>query len=203
MRMTQLIGAEAAGKKFQALSLAMQSKLLRGVADTIIVNSQRRIATQTDLTGARFKANRANAEKKMLLGLSRALTVLSVSNTEAVIGFSGNVGVVATAQQEGETSTVTARHKGANLSAPATARQAVELVQLGFKLNKYKPTTSEIMAKYTIGQAAGILAKLRANAGIETKKTWQVTIPARSFLGVTHADQQELLAIVTDNLTTA
>lgn len=200
-------GSDEISKKLSRLSIAMQIKLLPAIANHIVLASQRRIDTQTDLTGAAFKARSANTDerivyKKMLMGLRNKLRVLSITESQAEIGFNGRTARIAAQQQFGLVSHVTkAQNNNAGVTnQSATRKQAVQLIMLGFKVGNQKPTVDTIISKYTIAQAGFALRKLRENAGLSTKDSWDIILPARSFAGVTEDDKKQILAIAVNLL---
>lgn len=201
--MITLSGVEQLQNKLSGLSAVMQQRLASRLADGVVQLSKQRIDEQVDLSGVAFKARVSKSNKKMLLGLKARLRVLSVSNNTVVIGFDGKTSGIAAAQQFGQVTTVTAQQakkSSGDLSKPATAQQAKKLLDLGFKVGRRKPMITQIMANYTIGQAAFLIHKLSNEQGIAIKTSWTINLPARSFLGVANRDNQSLKQIAIDEL---
>ena len=207
MLMIQLNGAEEISRQLNQLDEAMQQKILPIIADYIVTASQVRIDSQTDVSGAAFAVRSKSmdekiAQKKMLLGLRDKLRVLSINENTAVVGFdSDTTEKIAADQQFGTVSKGSlAQEYSESMSQPATRKQAVQLIQLGFKIDKHKPTIEQITSQYTIAQAGFALRKLKGWSGIAVKSEWDIVIPARAFLGITDTDQQAILLLIKNTM---
>lgn len=193
--MMQWTGVENVKDKFAKLSEVMQQQLVNRASRILFDSAKARIDTQTDTTGAAFTERKDKANKqKMLIGLKARLNV-TIQGNQAIIGFDdARTAIIANRQQTGGSFEVT---KGqANRTAlkqqPATIRQATELVKLGFKVKNRRPSVKWILENYTINQAGFFLKQLREQQGIQTKTSWTVTIPARSFLAATDNDIEHI-----------
>jgi len=96
------------------------------------------------------------------------------------------------------------RRGSPDYDAEATKAQARALLKEGFKrpVGKYRSGAKKgqrknrrvsqkwIMENMTLGQAGLILRLLRDEA--ESKKAWELTVPARPFFGLRKADATEL-----------
>jgi phage gpG-like protein len=200
--MITLTGDAALQDKLNRLSTVMRTKLLEKLGNAVVGFSKQHIDAQIDLSNSAFKARKSKSNKKMLLGLKARLRVLSVTNNGVVIGFDDHkTAQIAAAQQFGQTTTFTAtqnKQVGGINAVMASSRQAKTLLDLGYRVGKRKPTMNEIMTKYTISKAGFLIHKLREAQGITTKSSWDIVIPARSFLGVTDNDKQALQQMIID-----
>ncbi len=205
--MMQLNGAEAVQAKLAKLSVITQQRLLDKTAKILVDSAKRRIESQTNLSGSAFKKRKNKTDKrKMLLGLKDRL-VVSIYGDQAVIGFTNKgAGAIAYKQQFGATQTFNNSSKSGNrtnTNQSATVRQATELIKLGFRIGNRKPTVKAITKKYTLSQAGFLVRKLRAWHGIETRTTWTIKLPSRSFLGITDDDMQQIKQTIIDEIETA
>lgn len=200
--MTQNNGTEQIEQVFNRLSVVMQTKLVAIAANRLVLANQQRIANQVDVNGVAFKARKSRKNKPMFVRLMRNLRVLSFDTQSATVGFTGNMGLVAEKHQAGETETVTATNNRSDWNKPAELRQAVELIRLGFKVGKTKPSTSYIQANYTIAQAAHFIKKLKFWHGEPStaKKQWTIKNEIRTLLGVNDDDKKTMLADMIDLL---
>lgn len=185
----------------------MQSKLLRKLGNKVASQAKQRITSQTNLEGRGFAARAININKpkrkKLLAGLKKLVRVVSVNNEQVVIGFTGLAQTIAGKQQSGFTETRTSAQNRAlpnAMSKPATRKQALVLIALGYRIKKRKPTISAIRAIMTTGRAALIIRQMRIKQGIPIKSSWKITTPARAFLGVNADDEKALLQIITDEI---
>jgi len=139
----------------------------------------------------------------MLAKLGGRLQFRNVTDTEVTLGWkNGLTGVVAGKQQFGSTErkTKAASRRATSsrdMSVPATARQAEELLAAGYKIprgngNGYKtPSKRAIMKSLTMGKAGAILRELRGDG----KEVWDVTNPPRPAFGFADADMQKYIDI--------
>lgn len=209
---SSITGIEEIERKLEALTPQLREKMLRKVSQRIRSNSGKRITQQTDLTGAAFTPRSVNTDdklknKKMLRGLRQKLGIVSISADQAVIGFRGGTEKIATEQQLGVTQKVTAaqnRASNGGLTKPATKKQAKKMIQLGFKVKKggktKKPSIKYIIEHYKIGQA-GIIIRNLSHA--QAKNEWDIVLPARSFLGVTESEMQDILQMMNNDINEA
>lgn len=203
----QITGVEEVEKKLKSLSSVMQSKLLRKLGNKVASQAKQRITSQTDLEGRGFAARAININKpkrkKLLAGLKKLVRVVSVNNEQVVIGFTGLAQTIAGKQQSGFTENRTSAQNRAvsgALTKPATKKQALTLIALGYLIKKRKPTVNAIRATMTIGRAGLIIRQMRIKQGIPIKSSWKITTPARAFLGVNADDEKALVQIITDEI---
>lgn len=200
-----IAGVDEIEKKLNSLSDVMKTKLLRKVANKIASISKKRITAQTDLAGKAWIARSPNTEeakikKKMLTGLRQRLRVLSVTDSQAVIGFSGLALKIAGEQQYGlkdKPTTSNTRNQGNSSLLPATKRQALALKKLGFEVKKKKVSVKWIVDHLTMGKAAAIIRIMRTAADTANRSQF---LPARSFLGVNADDEKVLMQLITDEI---
>ncbi len=189
-----LKGLKSVEKEFKKLSAdqrTLKRNLNRSVAKKAVALSKAHVRQQTDITGVPWQKRASGKRKKMLVKLGRGISVVSVSDIEAVVGWRNRLmETIAAKHQSGHTETYTAallKKRTTKLSSkdPATRRQAKALRELGYKIKKvngrgYRTATLKwMMQNLTVGKAGAIIRSMR-----ETKKMWKVTLPARSFLGI-------------------
>lgn len=193
--MTAKNGAEDIDRVFNRLSAVMQTRLIQIAADRVVKNNQQRMINQVDVNGVAFKARKSGSTKPMFARLVNNLRVLSIDNQSAVVGFTGNMGEVAKKHQEGAIETVTVSKNTAAFNKPAELRQAVELIRLGFKVGKTKPSTAYIQSNFSILQAAHLIKtlKIRQGESIITKQQWSIKNEIRTLLGVNDDDKKAIL----------
>jgi phage virion morphogenesis protein len=180
-------------------SPAERKRLMGSLAKTVVTNSKRRVSAQTDLDSSPWapRKDRSN-RRKMLRKIGRLITVIRATENDALIGFdSARTARIAAAHQYGDSATVKAdelnRRPGQQPgSTPATRQQAKALLEAGFKYRRrpggYKtPSLKWITQNMSMAQASLVLRELRG-----ARQQWTVTLPARSFLGVSEADKTEL-----------
>jgi len=179
-----------------SLPAGKQRVLMNRVSKKVLSDSKKRIARQTDIDGSAYtkRRKRRKDRKKMLSGLARNLKVVYQSSSEAKLGFSnGLMAYIAAKQQFGATDTFSAASAnnggGANHSgAMASRQQAAKLIAIGYKRGGKKgkrPTIKWLTQNMSSAQAGLILRVLRTAAA---KTSWEMTLPARSFLGATEQD---------------
>lgn len=189
--------------KLLQMSPARRRRLLSNLGRKVRVNSRKRLRTQTDLNGQPFHERASNSRKRMLAGMSKRMHV-KASETDVEIGFTAGTGIIARKQQEGIGEVMTAE-KAARINgkrdyaAPCTRSQARALRDAGYKVRRSsgkgwrRASMKEILATVTQGQAGLVRKILQDQGGNGTKKKWVIPLPARSFLGVTPAEQQQLV----------
>jgi len=161
-------------------------------------NSRRRLREQRDLDGSPWAQRKGRSRKKMLRRLSKHMFEYATA-TEGVVRFRGNVGRVAKEHQDGVATKMTAqkaakRYGKPNYDEPATRRQAKQLKQAGFKRPRkggggYSNATLRwITENMTSGQAGLVLRELEGTA---SKRSWDIELPSRSFLGATEDERRE------------
>jgi hypothetical protein len=203
--------------KQQALNVSMQLALLRMPANkrTRVLKTlgryekalaRKRINTQTTVEGGPFKA-RANGKKgRMLKKLAKTLEpfvkaghLLELKHKQA------SVGRVAALHQDGGREKMTATrmariHSKTNYDAPCSRGAAKALVAEGYKVRKAKSkryrkaTINEVMESMNQGQASLILRIMRDKPN---KKSWDIPVDGRPFLGDTTPNvQRQLVSII-------
>lgn len=216
MLTSRIDGDERLFRQLQALSLPNNRKrqFNSKLAREVMRQSKARIRQQRDVKGNRFSP-RKRGRKKMLTRLMRRASIVRSNSDGASIGWRNNqVGKVARAQQDGHSETMTAekmkRRRGEpDYDAPATKEQAKALVESGYKrvTGKYRSgkksgqtKTKRVSQKWitenmTIGHAGLVLRIIR---GQDSKKTWQISNPARQFLGADGEDVRVLADMLLD-----
>ncbi|SQZ87241.1 phage virion morphogenesis protein [Escherichia coli] len=205
------------------LSPAKARKLLVRIAKYgLIPAAKRNVKSQRTPEGAawapRKRPDKASGrhKNKMLLGLPKLMAIRADNDGKTVrIYFKRgdyatrtHAGAVAQIQQNGARIT----HRGSRKwsagvmetmrEQPATRRQAHRLLSLGFRAptgavnkktgrrNYRKPSLKWIMENMSRLQAGTVINILK---GKEARNTWEITIPARAFLG---ASGEELTRIL-------
>ena len=190
------------------LDASKRRTINRALSRKVASFSKGRIRQQRGLDGRAWKGRakgRAKGHGKMLRGISKRMQV-QANSAGGKIRFAG--GKVAYKQQHGSTeefdaAKAKARYGGVSDTdkAMATRSQARKLKKLGYRRRRGKrysrPTQSWIMNNMSMGQAGAII---RALAGGVKKDNWTVVLPARSFLGVTDADDAVLLDVLAERL---
>ena len=198
----QLEGLEQAISALRSAPERVRKGVVKVVAKKVLDDSKARTARQTDVSGIPFAPHKRGRTRKMLIRLARRMKVLSVNETEAIIGFgNGFERMIAARQQFGYTQNFNSRQFSSNetqsMTAPATRRQAKSLIEAGFKTRRSNgrgtatPTLRWIINNMNIGQAGAALRYLRNNP----KTEWKTTLPPRAFLGVSAAEITELTTL--------
>lgn len=214
-----ITGIEEIERKLKSIySRPLRIKILRKVANKVASNSKKRITAQTDLTGTAYtprslSSGEETKKKKMLVGLRKLLRVVTVSEFDAKIGFANPVTLkIASQQQLGATLTPNqpvSRNQRNGVESPATTTQAVALRKLGFKVKKpgakkaKLATVKWIRENMSVFQAGYAIRRMRTTMGIAPNKPEEITLPARSFLGITDAELQELLQLMNNEINQA
>lgn len=203
-----MVGQLSAKRRLQLLALppAKRKRISGQFARKVRVNTRRRLKQQKSLNGQPWKKRKGKSRKKMLRGLSKKLVARGDSKGATVTFNRHQIGQVARAHQEGHTETMTARkmekiHGQPDYEAPATRAQAKALKAEGFKQRKksgkgYKNATiKDITQTMTIGQAGIVLRLMRDK---DAASSWQIPLPARSFLGATEKEISDMANTVFD-----
>lgn len=207
-----LEGALALDKKLAAMTPRqgnLKRRMIRIVARKAKEYSKKHIKQQSDLGGSAWEKRKSGRRKKMLLKLGRKLKIVSSTDTQAVIGWaSGLTAIIAGKHQFGHSETFTKanfkKKDKLDTKSPATRQQAKALLQAGYKVKKSngrghrKPTIKWIVANLNISKAGIIIRALRG-----TKNAWKITLPARSFLGLTESEMSEIIDSASEELKTA
>ena len=175
-----------------------QRLLWRIAKHGIIVAAKRHQKQQRDPDGAAWAPRKRGKKKPMLKNLPKLIKIKEEPATQSVrLYLSGgnyqgaknqrvSAGVVGYAHQNGMTATVTAVN-GNNEPQPGNAnkRQAKKLRSLDYRImskGKYKKAPSSYITSNLSHAQAGTLIRILQNRPI--KKTWNIVLPSRVFLGV-------------------
>lgn len=166
----------------------------------IRVFSRARIRSQQNLDGSSWEPRKRESKNKMMTGLNKRMRARGSPN-DGVVDWVG--GRVARFQQEGGTEQWDAakaarRYDDIKKDMQATRKQGRRLLELGYRIPRGKgkatkrPTLNWITTNMTMQQASFLVRTLSKTA---RKSEWETKTPGRSFLGVTHDEQQELISI--------
>lgn len=200
----ELVGAMSAKQQFLLLSMSAnkRKRFLQWAAREVRKNSRKRLRQQKDLNGKSFTPRKSKSRKKMLKGLSKHLRAFANPSYGMVDFYNAGIGKVAKRHQEGIDQMVTAqqmkqRDKNSEKNEKdATRLQAKRLRVLGFKIRRLKgkgwkrPTIRWVIDNLKQGQAGLIIHVLQGN---KRKQSWNISLPARSFLGVNQGELQSLM----------
>lgn len=190
-----------------AMPKSLRRRLLGQVARKVTRDSKKRVRQQRDLQGKPFASRKRKRARKMLSRLVRNLRTTKNNGLEAIVGFHNPViGRIAAKHQHGFVEQMDAKKSQkkskVSRSDPATRRQAIALREADFKIKgangkrMKSPSLKWITANMNIGQAGTALRYLREQAGETIKTRWTTTLPARSFLGATHAEVNDHISVI-------
>lgn len=198
--------------KMLELSPVQQRRLLTAVSREAMADNKQRVKNQTLADGGAFTPRSAKTparqrRKKMLVKAGTKLTFLNVTDDSVLMGWKGRtVGRTMSKHQYGDTQTKTRANLSRRVAdintAPATKKQAHELLYLGYKISRasgrgYKtPTAKWITENMTVAKAGAVLHALRGDG----KRTWQIVLPARPAFGFSDADIQKYIQVALDFL---
>ncbi|WP_024609306.1 phage virion morphogenesis protein [Pseudoalteromonas sp. TAB23] len=186
---------------FLQLKPNKRRNILRRVIRTTNKSSKERITKQTDLAGKTWQGRASSKKKKMLTKLKKFMKVRHSANDASVYFSGGNSGKIARAHQEG-ISLDAGKPKGKaaqNKEGPATRNLARALIAEGYKIPRRKgkgskrPSIKWITENLSINQAGFLLRDLK---GSSSKSTWQIDLPARSFLGQTQGEEKQQMNFI-------
>ena len=198
-------GHLAINKQLKALRLPAGKRrtINRALSRRVMSYSRKRIREQRDLDGRAWK-DRKSGRGKMLKGLSRRMKAQANSDVGKIRFASGKV---AAKHQHGHTEKFDAdkiaeRTASVNTDTKAATRsQAKRLKSLGYKRRRGKrysrPTQAWIMKNMTMSQAGAIIRVMNGGGSADS---WEVVLPARSFLGVTDTEDKLLLDLLVQKL---
>ena len=181
---------------FLQLKPNKRRNLLRSAIRAANKSSKERITGQRDLVGKTWQGRANGKKKKMLTKLKRNMKVRYGANSAGVYFRGGNSGKIARAHQEGVSLDV-GKPKGLaaqNKEGPATRNLARALIAEGYTIPRGKgkgskrPSIKWITENLSINQAGFFLRDLKGSSG---KSSWQIDLPARSFLGQTVTEQKQ------------
>jgi phage gpG-like protein len=187
-------------------SPVLRKKLLRKSAAIIVKNSKNRIDNSVDLQGRAWasrseKTDPSKKRKKMERGLRKRLIQVFVNDKTAVVGFrKPQERMVAAIQQKGFSKVFQVSRANPNRMEPATKTQAQSLQRLGYKVNSKRVTIAYITTTLTQGKA-GLIIKSLENS--PKKTSYRMTLPPRSFLGITNQDSVEIMSIIRQEIAAA
>lgn len=193
--------------KLLALPAKQRKRLVWRAANELKKVASRNIRGQQDWNGTPW-APRKRGKRKMLQGLRRLIVISDKRQDVAELRFRGgrygmHPGVVAAAHQQGHTYKVTAAQRarvmpaGAGKDKAATRAQARKLRELGFKRpgarkGRYRAASLGWMTAHLNYAQAGLLIKKLKDE--PTKSDWEITLPARPFLGANAQQRQQAFA---------
>ena len=186
---------------FLQLKPNKRRNILRRVIRTTNKSSKERITKQTDLAGKTWQGRANGKKKKMLTKLKKFMKVRHSANDASVYFSGGSTGKIARAHQEG-ISLDAGKPKGSaaqNKEGPATRNLARALIAEGYKIPRRKgkgskrPSIKWITENLSINQAGFLLRDLK---GSSSKSTWQIDLPARSFLGQTQGEEKQQMNFI-------
>jgi len=186
---------------FLKLKPNKRRNILRSAIRAANKSSKERITRQSDLAGKKWQGRANGKKKKMLTKLKRRMKVRYGANSASAYFTGGNSGKIARAHQEG-ISLDAGKPKGLatqNKEGPATKNLARALIAAGYKVPRGKgkgskrPSIKWVTNNLSKNQAGFLLRELK---GSSSKSTWQIDLPARSFLGQTTAEQKEQMNFI-------
>jgi len=195
-------GIVEAQERIQLLELppAKRRRLLNNASKRLRTRNRKRLGAQQNVDGTAFAPRKDGSKRKMMRGLAKSLQVVTLSPTEAVLGWKNRLmGSIAADHQHGRPEQMSAaRMRRLELTpdydAPASRFQARALLKAGYRIRNGKrwkrPPIAWIQSNLSAGRAGLILAKLLDEP---KKQRWQIELPARAVLG---ADAQDVRDIV-------
>lgn len=163
--------------------------------------SRKRAQQQRDVNGTPWQGRKDGKRRKMMRGLAKTMTASSTDRHGTVTWRSAITGRIAYAHAHGIPEKMTASrmqrvYGTPDYEAPATRGQARALREAGFQIRRAsgkgwkKPTLRWVTENMKQGQAGLVLTELNHQ---EHKKSWDIPLPERSFLGATEAEAAELI----------
>jgi phage virion morphogenesis protein len=181
----------------------LRKRIINQAAKQLIKSAKARTVKQVDINGnpfgdySRKTQHTRPRRRKMLTRIVKRLAAINITADEGEVGFKNSFeSSLAAKHQFGFTQNVNkrslAKEKNSNpegRDAPASRTQAKALLEAGYKVKRagkalWTPSIKYITQNMTIAQAGLILRVLRG----DSKDSWQTTLPARPFLGVTAED---------------
>lgn len=192
------------------LPLAKRKRLLNNVSKRVRTLSRQRIRNQKNVDGTPFapRKDSTKGKKKMEAGLGKLLEVTRLSGDEAELGWRNALTRWVASQQHNGVSErrTAAQMRQWNKVPPGTAatqKQAKRLRQLGFKVRlpgKKAPTRASVawIQEHLNYAKAGLLIRIldterQATSGAQS---WEISLPARQFLGASSSETSELVNLV-------
>lgn len=194
--------------KWLALPPKKRQRLIWRAANEIKKISARNITRQQTPDGKSW-APRKQGKRKMLLGLRQKIVITErASQGTAELRFRGgnygaHPGIIASTHQRGHTYQVNAMQQAKKLASPeqgddrATRAQAKRLRALGFKRpgkrkGHYRSASLGWITEHLGKAQAGVIIRKLKNKPVKT--SWEITLPARAFLGATKAQREQAFA---------
>ncbi|EDM67307.1 prophage PSPPH06, virion morphogenesis protein [Moritella sp. PE36] len=197
------ISTDNALKQLNLLTLDANKRrrILRGAGRQVRRDTKARLKGQKGLSGTNWQGRSDGRKKRMLKRLGKGIQVHTTPNNATITFGNKRLGQIARAHQEGITLTQTAQqaekaYGTPDYNAKASRRQAKSLRDSGYKIRKKRgkgwkaPSLKWITENISVGQAGLILRILRGNK--KAKSSWDVKLPARSFMGQNRNEQTEL-----------
>lgn len=194
--------------KLLAMPPKKRQRLVWRAAENMRIVAKSNVNKQQDWNGKAW-APRAYGRRKMLMGLRKLIVITEKPQQNlAKLRFDGggygvHPGIVAGAHQQGHTFKVNyvrrlkVKPNGAGKDMAATKRQARKLRELGFKRQgkrkgQYRSASiGWITQNINYAQAGLLIKKLK---GDPRKENWDVTLPARPFLGANAKQREQAFA---------
>ncbi|MFQ2101856.1 virion morphogenesis protein [Aeromonas sanarellii] len=191
-----------------ALPPKKRQRLVWRAAENLRTVAKNNVQKQQDWNG-RAWAPRRRGRRKMLMGMRKLIVITEKPQQNmAKLRFEGGAygvhpGIVAGAHQSGHTYKVNyvkrlkVKPQGAGKDMTSTRRQARKLRELGFKRpgkrkGQYRSASiGWITENINYAQAGLLIKKLK---GDPRKENWDVTLPARPFLGANARQRQQAFA---------
>lgn len=184
------------------LSPVKRKRILGQVSRKVRVNARKRLRSQTGLDGHAW-ATRKKKGPRMMRNMSNRLETYYDADQGIVTLSNPVIAMTAYAHQEGVDEWMSARvmqkkYGTPDYNKPCTKKQAKALRDLGFRQRRkgQKPkklSLSEIQATMTAGQAGLIIRLMRKSP---RKTSWIIPLPARSFLGATEQEINDMVGTV-------
>jgi len=197
------IPTDSALKELDLLTLDANKRrrILRGAGRQVRRDTKARLKEQRGLSGTNWQGRSDGRKKRMLRRLGKGIQVHTTPNNATVTFGNKRLGQIARVHQEGITLTKTAQQAVKINGVPdygalASRKQAKSLRDSCYKIRKKRgkswkvPSLKWITENISVGQAGLILRILRGNK--KAKSSWDVKLPARSFMGQNSNEQTEL-----------
>ncbi len=205
--------------KHQALSAAQQLellalprnkrvRLLKTLGRAQKKKARSRIRSQAGTDGQPFEPRKKKKGGKLLKHIDKGITpyVFDGDRLELKHGNPMTGRIAALHHSGGAEKMTSARmtriHGGPDYKSPSTRKQAKALVANGYKVRRakgkgYRKASVKEAMELSKGQAAIILQQLR---GKPKRRSWQIPVPARPFLGDSPANVQRQLVEILEQM---
>ena len=206
-----LSGSARLNAQLDALAGTVQErqKLARKLAGYVRTQSRKNIRRQETVEGAPFAPRKLRGEaRKMLEGLSRQMALVSHAENDggyAVTWTNPLMSHIAFRHQYGigedwDPARANKAYGVPDYRAMCTRRQAKALINSGFRLmvpakgggrRPKRVTVLWLQKHFYLGQA-GLILRILYTGEQQGTQSWQDTVPARPFLGVTSAEAEKM-----------